>query len=267
MKFKSRTWRGDILKYAHEKLDGHWTRIEKSASGAVTITTSRPTDITDALSQYPFSIAARTLVPCGTTIFGELYVPGTRASSVKTFIKDGDLRLRFKAFAVETMPEEASLEEVEAACKTWGIEFAPYLVSPHNEWPPPIKLGAEGWMFKDGNLLNWQKYKTESTIDLIIDRFTDGDGKYLGLIGSIVCRTTEGHIVANASGMSDEERVDMTLNEEKYLGAVVELEYQYVGSRGRLRHPRFVRFRDDKSSEECSVDQDSTLEKIWRTQQ
>lgn len=45
------------------------------------------------------------------------------------------------------------------------------------------------------------------------------------------------------------------MNRPGYKGAVCEVEYQDVASKGRLQHPRFVRWRDDKLAEECFISQ------------
>jgi ATP-dependent DNA ligase len=58
--------------------------------------------------------------------------------------------------------------------------------------------------------------------------------------------------ITRVSGMPDEQRLD--IDEKKDLGRVVEVEYQDVGNGGRLIHPRFVRWRDDKPASQCRYD-------------
>ena len=133
-----------------------------------------------------------------------------------------------------------------------------------------LQENAEGYVFKNGNKLDWAKWKPSPTIDCYVTGVTMGNGKYAGTIGSVqvsvysqdrlgVC------VIADVSGMTDDERE--TMRELHRYGAlcgqVIEVAYQYVGSRGRLRHPRFVRFRDDKSQNMCLTDQDPKLASIW----
>ena len=110
-------------------------------------------------------------------------------------------------------------------------------------------------MFKDGNLLNFEKWKPVKTLDAVVTDIKPGKGKYDNQVGALIL-SVEGREVANVSGMSDAERAAMG---EHNIGQVVEVAYQYVGSKGRLRHPRFIRFRDDKLPEQCLLSQDSDL--------
>jgi hypothetical protein len=275
-KVKSRAYRnGSSATYAHAKLDGHFTRVTKNHLGQVRVETSNPTDITEQMPSR-LMINLHRQLPNGTTLLGELWVPGVPASSVKTHLIAKSEELRLTYFAIEKTPvrmltcpiEEAPLTEVEDLLMWWGLPFADYTLLADGWSPEALMLGArdlgyEGWVLKDGNLLNWQKLKEVRTIDLVIEDFEDGEGKYLGLVGALVCRTTEGHVVANVSGMDDETRILISEDEEAFRGKVVEVRYQYAGSKGKLRHPAFVRFRDDKSPDECSLEQDEDLRKYY----
>lgn len=56
-----------------------------------------------------------------------------------------------------------------------------------------------------------------------------------------------------ASGLTDELREALAKNPGKYQGMVVEVECMSVDKEARtLRHPRFMRFRPDKSMEQCT---------------
>jgi len=125
---------------------------------------------------------------------------------------------------------------------------------------------AEGWVLKDGNMLNWRKLKVERTIDAFVIATNDGKGKHLGQVGSLelaVYRDDDTWVpICSCGGMTDDERSDMSLKSP--IGRVVEVTYQLVDAKGRLRHPRFVRFRDDKRSVECLADQDVELAELLR---
>jgi len=237
--------------------------------GQVDVWTSHPHNITAAVKSYSWLRPHYARLPFGTVILGELHIPGKPASSVKTAIVEQWSNLKFSAFAVETLPANLGLPEVSAFCVGHGIEFIPWrkivegdtIEKLMEELPPSL----EGYVLKDGNLLNWYKLKREKTIDLIFDDFLEGRGKYEGTVGSLICKTIEGYEVATVSGMTDEERWEISENAKRYFGRVVEVKYQCVGSGGRLRHPRFIRWRDDKLPEECGLEQDPDLEAYYES--
>ncbi len=58
-------------------------------------------------------------------------------------------------------------------------------------------------------------------------------------------------IVGECSGVDEETREYMTNNQCDLIGKVIELKCHEVLKTGKLRHPRFLRFRDDKEMERC----------------
>lgn len=62
--------------------------------------------------------------------------------------------------------------------------------------------------------------------------------------------------VGKASGMDEATRKLISENKHDYLGQVIEVEAQRIidMETGSLQHPRFYRFREDKSSEQCTFD-------------
>ncbi len=243
--------------YAHCKRDGWRVSIHNREAH-----TTRPTNITAHVAGYRWF---ENLAQISATVEGELWYPGKPASYISTALIAQDSALKFSAFAIPSIDPMATLETAHDLCTIWGVDFCPY----HTlgaEWSVSDLLGrctgdVEGYVLKVANYHGWYKIKPVKTVDLVVTGFTDGEGKYLGLVGSLRCSTSEGYEVAAVSGMTDEQRLDVTGAD---LGRVVEVRYQYVGSRGRLRHPTFVRWRDDKNVKECHVSQDSELERIWK---
>ena len=133
-------------------------------------------------------------------------------------------------------------------------------------------LAVAGWMLKTGNLTGWAKLKVENTIDLVVIGVNAGKGKYKGLIGSLICGVwfddlpsaafippaqRQGILaVADVGGMNDETREQMTHGYEYggLLNTVIECKYQNVDSKGRLRHPRFLRCARPAGRRRTSID-------------
>lgn len=256
---------GQTYRYAHLKRDGMWLEVTVTYDlGLVRCWSRQNTELTQALEGLSALTEIYNYADKGNVLYGELYAPGYPASEVKHFIAEKQLdRLRFDMFAAGHLPENMPLEAVAR----WHAErfnphlvgFAPFTdlrVSSHWDWREFLP-DAEGVVFKDGNLLNWCKWKPRNTVDLIVMGYTEGQGKYSGMIGAIVLGYMErpGMIteVTRVSGMCDITRLDITEHKQEYLNRVVEVEYQYVASRGGLRHPQFKCFRDDKRADECTA--------------
>jgi hypothetical protein len=245
----------------HHKLDGIWLSILKDHAY-----TGHPTDLAHQLG---FCESVQKALASGIWWYGELYVPGEPASFVKSAIKHKDERLEFRPFAVPEWDTDCDLEDCAELAHEFGLRFAPFSDN-YKVYRELIVSGKvqlahdiEGFVFKNGNTLDWHKWKPVRTIDAFISGFTDGRGKYLGQTGSLIIRVCDDqqneHVIANVSGMDDLVRAEISADEESYLGRVIEVEYQYVGSRGKLRHPRFKCFRDDKRPGDCTLDQDPEL--------
>lgn len=265
---KIKVWCGEPSLYAHAKLDGIMLTVVKDECGIVRAYTRHPIpergDITERIRSTAWYHNALRGMPFSSAIMGELWRPNHKASDVKS----DWAAARFSVFAVPTLDARLSLDVLRDWCRMRYLEFADYRSYDHRleqfgNWGDlsnAQELGYEGFVLKDGNLLNWRKHKTVKSIDLIVRRVLPGEGAFLGFCGSLELMTNEGYIVGRASGMDWPTRRVISAED---IGRVCEVEYQYVGNRGRLRHPRFVRWRDDKSPRECGVDQDSELETHW----
>lgn len=91
----------------------------------------------------------------------------------------------------------------------------------------------------------WQKIKNEDTVDLVITAVFEGEGKYAGQLGGVIV-DFNGVEVRVGGGFTDAQRIELW--EMPPLGRMIEVEYHEITPDGSLRHPRFVRFRDDKHS-------------------
>lgn len=119
-----------------------------------------------------------------------------------------------------------------------------------------IGIGMEGVVCKrrDSRYVNsrsnlWIKVKPQDTEDGEIIGFYDATpgSKYEGnSVGGLCFRLANGY-EGRAAGMKDDLRAEMYDHPERFIGRTVELVHHGVQAKtGALRHPNFLRFRDDK---------------------
>lgn len=97
----------------------------------------------------------------------------------------------------------------------------------------------------------WLKMKAAETADIIVKDVFEGTGKYEDQLGGIIC-DYNGVLVRVGGGFTDEERKDYWNNKGLILGRMAEVEYHEETPDGSLRHPRFLRWRDDKHEQEAA---------------
>jgi ATP-dependent DNA ligase len=95
---------------------------------------------------------------------------------------------------------------------------------------------------RSGEMLKVKPYKTE---DLEVTGIYDGEGKYTGMAGGVVVNFN-GVAVRCGSGFDDATREAMAKAPNDYIGKVAEIRYLEVTEDGSLRHPSFLRWREEK---------------------
>lgn len=118
-------------------------------------------------------------------------------------------------------------------------------------------------VFRDGTNPEQLKMKLKISLELRCTGFTAGrkGTKREATFGAMTFENDEGTIKGQTSGFSDELLKLINDNREKYIGEIVEIEFNDL-TKGRaneyyaLSHPRFVEFRTDK-------DETDTLEKAF----
>ena len=97
------------------------------------------------------------------------------------------------------------------------------------------------------------KMKLEMSVDMKIAGFNEGNGKYTGMLGSLICESEDGMVNADPYAFSDPLRKEIWDNQEKYLGTIVEVKCNGLSSNSAgefsLLHPVFKTFRDDTTAD------------------
>ena len=181
-----------------------------------------------------------------------------------------------KAFKAETdiMPYKTRFNIVRVAIKNAGpgkyelietIEVAD-IGEAQKHFKQMLKRGEEGSLLKsfdhvweDKRSYGLLKLKAIEDADLEVIDWVEGEGKYVGMLGALVCQSSDGKVVVNiGSGFSDEQRKNFTRDET--VGRIVEVLYnERIESRDRpdtdsLFLPRFVELREDKDVANSSAE-------------
>jgi len=126
-------------------------------------------------------------------------------------------------------------------------------------------LGQEGSMLKEQDE-PWADIRStkilklkegdEDPADMRCVGFNPGNGKYEGMIGSLVFETDDGKVRVNCSGMTDKMR-----NEDpgEFVGRIAEIQYNELirarnSATASLFLPRFNKWRDDKNTTTAAED-------------
>ena len=97
---------------------------------------------------------------------------------------------------------------------------------------------------------NLLKCKVFQSCDLRVAGFEEGTGKYVGMLGALICEYKDGTVKVG-SGLTDELRKEIWSDTSKYKNCIIEVSYfeETKDSTGKesLRFPTFKDFRFDKS--------------------
>lgn len=211
----------------------------------------------------------------GTILDGELIYPGRNASYIPTALKQQDPYLQYVIFGTPLIgmndctrtPMNKLKETLLMQGLPVGVSFADFdELNPVDWWHRPIQAliddslhharsrGWEGVVVKREVWGGWWKIKLDASDDLIVMGWRRGIGKFFGKMGALTLGYLDdtGRLVecATCSGMDDATRD--AFNPKEDIGRVVEVTHNGVTEHGRLRHPRFIRWRDDKDPSECT---------------
>lgn len=94
------------------------------------------------------------------------------------------------------------------------------------------------WRDTKSRTVDMVKYKNRPTVDLICIGVTEGEGKYVGMIGSLILKDSKGRVVNVGSGLDDYER---SMHPSAFVGKIVEIQYEQILD--TYIQPTFIRIR------------------------
>ena len=112
--------------------------------------------------------------------------------------------------------------------------------------------GLEGSMVKANvpyelkRSYSWMKIKPTLDMDVQVTGLVEGEGKYEGALGALICVTPAGQEFNLGTGISDAQREEWWDEATKLHGLFLELTYQELTIDGIPRFARFKRWRPDK---------------------
>ena len=273
-KFKDYT--NQKVNFIQPKLDGHLTKIRKTIIGDIYAWTKNDNEITNKLLAIKHIAAELNYLPNDSIIFAELHCPGVAATSIPTLLNDADERLQLTVFAAPLFNSEGCsnkpLNVIMLYLKIHGLkvsetiivepkELAPRQISPH--WQKKLleearETGLEGWVLKESHMTGWYKLKPVKTLDaFVIGTQQSFSSTHYGGLQSItigVWRNAKVHNLGEVGGgfkLEFRKQLDTKEKRDALLNKVCEVRYDSLAAKGKLRWPRFIRWRDDKSIGDC----------------
>lgn len=102
-------------------------------------------------------------------------------------------------------------------------------------------LKYEGIVLRNPTTGEWIKHKPVRTYDVTVTGYTEGKGKFAGMLGKL--HSDMGDV---GTGFSDYERKVLWDGRDGLVGMTVEVECMELTPGGKFRFPRYVRMRFDK---------------------
>lgn len=218
----------------------------------------------------PIEAKFKKLLPPGTTLDGEIIHPdgwgGVQGAMTRDNSTERD-RLTLVVFDV--------LEINQTNTRSLGWQDRRDLLE-IIQWPEPtlylspvmeptlanyellLEQGMEGAMLKhtgvgyvSGRNAGWRKLKATDTVDATCVGFQAGEGEFSELVGAMKVKLPNG-VETTVSGMTMDVRKAMTADPVSYLFKTVEIKHNGELDSGKVRHPRFVRMREDRDSDEAT---------------
>jgi len=258
------------VRYVTVKRDGHRVTVYSSSVYKLKCITRTGTDIADKLCKIGHIWKVIADLPMGTIVDAELYADNVPATDIKTLINDRDPRLKISGFALPYLRGELieSMSDAQTCLQQLDCN-PPEIISDYGSLveltekgrddllTTAVNLCLEGFVLKEDHLKGWWKLKPTKTVDVfVIGTTTSWSATHFGGIqGFVIVLYDNGKEIAMGnvgSGFPAELRQRSPAN---FIDRVMEVKYDSLAAKGKLKFPRFVRWRDDKTKSECTMEQ------------
>lgn len=197
----------------------------------------------------------RNRIPEYTALDCEVYVPNVHATSVITHLKEHSSQLEIMPFAipwlrgVDTRRTSLPIAQ-EIATKELWIPFANSVPRADNSVDGLLEMCRqrewEGVILKQEHYAQWWKLKPTQTMDLVVTGYSiSTSDSFAGGLKAIQVSDANGTELASV-GSGFETHYRMSVDPQTLLGRVAEIQFDSLAANGKLKFPRFVRWRDDK---------------------
>lgn len=243
---------GKPFEYIHLKRDGYAIAVFKDEKGEMFAHTKTPRTVTSGQEWY---IKLQDCLPRNTIVLGELFWPSGSSKDVRSILANNKIG-EFEIFAAKKWEGEdvRECDWVSLANEVHKTGLTPVALG---DTLSIIPSGYEGFVLKNKQWpvkpYDWMKKKKVDSIDVRVTGInppkTIGADSFGFAIGSLAVQTDDGRIKVNvSSGLSFQLRKEISENKNAWIGQVIEVVYTEKESDGTLRHPRFIRIRDDKNT-------------------
>jgi len=270
------------VNYIQPKLDGHLVKIYKEQIDkyiGTFILTKNDKDITEKICNIKHLNDMLIRIPLNSILFGELHCPEIKATSIPTLLNNADKRLRISIFAAPILNEiDLQNEDLISVMDKVAFYNIPVintkitlLQNIHKNTIERLLKEAEeqkleGWVLKENHISGWYKLKPVKTIDcFVIGSSQSFSSTHYGGLQSIniACYKKDKndklqiHLLGNVgSGFTKEYRLSFEETDRfTLLDKICEVAYDSIAANGKLRFPRFIRWRDDKNKEDCILEE------------
>lgn len=278
-KFKS--YNGQSVRYIQPKFDGHLMKIYKEQKIAgicnVHVFTKNDKDVTDKIWQIQHIRNVLVKLPNQSIVFAELHFPGGFSTDVPTMLNNADERLQLTAFAAPMVDGEnmvdARLPGVMLILQDYGVGVSHTRILNSirtvvkSEQEELIQLAIEdrleGYVLKEGHMTGWYKLKPVKELDaFVIGTCQSFSAQHYGGLKSIQVAVLDDNgkihdLGQVGSGFEADYRAQFNTKEKRatLTNRVCEIQYDSIAANGKLRFPRFIRWRDDKDKKDCATEQ------------